>query len=954
MSQELFKKSHPHWLRDLEHPVMDSTVDGLVPVHGYIAEGRPPEEVAMLEKASAYKADAVFFEAGRNGGPPVAQAFVFVSSQAANDDEFAELHKRLWSWGGVPLLYRRTPGLLQLFRCAHKPDFVSKNGEIVCKPFKTLSTAAAISADPWWDNTQLRNGTVWDDPNIAKQVLSAKKAAHKGLIDAVADLNNDLNEEGVLKKHLRRKLLILSLLIAYLEARGIFQSEYFQQFRPGATRFFQVLADGRALIALLADLENRFNGNVFTLERSDRDSLVGNLQLAKFARLIEAKQQKGGQLTLWELYSFRDLPVELISHIYQIFVTDSTTAVYTPPFLVRLMLDEALSWERLDRLFENNEVILDPSCGSGVFLVEAYKRLVLHWRSRNGWKKPTKTVLKALLKRLHGIDLEQGAVELAAFSLYLALCDALEPETIRSSMRLFPPLQDKTLHCSCFFEAKEQGLIKEPVGVVTGNPPFTSTLATPAAKRSYERYEQLHGPLPDRQLAYLFLHEAMEMVASGGLLSLLQQYNFLYNQQSVVFRQAFLSRWNVREVLDFISVRGLFQKGKVDTKVIVVVSEASAPPPDTKILHATFRRSGKIDAEQGFDIDYYDLHWLPRQLPLDNDGVWRSDLFGGGRVLAFVNRLKEFRTLGDYAEAMTWDYGEGFIEGARGLSRPAKHIIGKKLLPSEALTLRGIDTSTISKAPERAIEGPRSEKRFTPPMLLVREHMDLPHALWQAHYLTYRNQIVGFCSPPEEVEQLTMISRWFSKTKKPLQAFVAASSTRLFSRKATAASAHDIIGLPYPENRKLDLSENELILVDDVVDYYRDLIRLGEDSDVMSREGHDALPQFNEVFLKQLNATYNKNQLKALPHQSWSGIICQPFAFGQASVDWSGTEALRGRLDRLLREQQGSTLHVTRIARIYDGSFIFLLKPDRLRYWLRSVALRDADETLADLRAQGF
>jgi len=27
-----------------------------------------------------------------------------------------------------------------------------------------------------------------------------------------------------------------------------------------------------------------------------------------------------------------------------------------------------------------------------------------------------------------------------------------------------------------------------------------------------------------------------------------------------------------------------------------------------------------------------------------------------------------------------------------------------------------------------------------------------------------------------------------------------------------------------------------------------------------------------------------------------------------------------------------------------------MLKPDRLRYWLRSVALRDADETLADLR----
>ena len=83
-----------------------------------------------------------------------------------------------------------------------------------------------------------------------------------------------------------------------------------------------------------------------------------------------------GQLTLWQLYSFKDLPVELISHIYQLFVTDSNSSVYTPPFLVRLMLEEALSWDRLDRLEQKKEIILDPSCGSGVFLVEAYKRLV--------------------------------------------------------------------------------------------------------------------------------------------------------------------------------------------------------------------------------------------------------------------------------------------------------------------------------------------------------------------------------------------------------------------------------------------------------------------------------------------------------------------------------------------------------------------------------------------------
>lgn len=942
------------WLVGFDASATSSDVDGLVPVNGYERDGRPPEEVAMMEKASAYQAQAVFFEAGRNGGPPAAQAFIFVSDGPADDPQFAELHQRLWSWGGVPLVYRKTPGLVQLFRCAHKPDFVSPTGERVCKPFKTLKTAAAISNDPWWDSARLRNGTLWDDPAVCKMMLSASKAAHKRLIDAVKQLNADLNEEGILKKHLRRKLLILSLLVAYLEERGVLLPDYFGQFHKGASKFFEILARGDALVKLLSALEERFNGNVFTLDPADRQSLKGNSQLARFARLIEGREELNGQLTLWQLYSFKDLPVELISHIYQLFVTDSNSSVYTPPFLVRLMLDEALSWERLDRLQQNNEIILDPACGSGVFLVEAYKRLVLHWRSRNGWKRPGVTVLKGLLKKVHGVDLEEGAVELAAFSLCLALCDALEPETIRASIKLFPLLAGKTLHHSCFFQAKEAGLIKESVGLVTGNPPFTSSLGTPGAERSYQRYESTHGSLPDKQLAYLFLHEGMEMVAEGGALCMLQQYNLLYNQQSLSFRRDFIAKWDVREILDFVSVRGLFQKGGADTKVIVVLAEAAKPAADRRILHATFRRSGRVDAEQGFDIDYYDLHWLPRALALGNDGVWRADLLGGGRVLGFLDRLKTFRTLGQYAADQGWDFGEGFIEGQRNVSRPADHIIGKSLLPSEALGAEGIDVSAIVKAPPKPIEGPRSERRFTPPMLLVREQMNLPHAVWSKHYLTYKDQIVGFAAPRDQLSSLAKVDQWLASEASALRAFAAGVSVKLFTKKATTLSCADILALPYPENGTLDLSGNEKVLVEDVTDYYRDLIRLGEDSEAMKESGVPALTEFAATFTRQINAIYKKNPLRALPPQILPGAICLPFAFGGGKVDWSGADELKGKLDSLLHEQRGTTLHVTRIARIYGDSFIFLLKPAPLRYWLRSTALRDADETLSDFRAQGF
>ena len=647
--------------------------------------------------------------------------------------------------------------------------------------------------------------------------------------------------------------------------------------------------------------------------------------------------------------------MELISHIYQLFVKDTNVAVYTPHFVVRMMLSEVLNWERLDRLEKNDEVILDGACGSGVFLVEAYKRLVLHWRYNNEWKRPGQTVLKKLLtSRLRGVDLEPGAVELSAFSLCLALCDALEPEEIRTSIKLFPPLKEETIHTGCFFELREQGTVKGKVGVVVGNPPFASKLGTDGAKRAYARYQKEHGELPDKQVAYLFLHESMEMLERGGVLSMLQQYNLLYNQQSLGFRRKFIERWDVREILDFISVRGLFQKGDADTKVIVVVAEARTAPPKREILHATFRRSGRADAEQGFDIDYYDMHWLPRKLALQNDGVWRSDLLGGGRVLGFADKIRKYPTLSEFAAAKGWDYGEGYIIAEKGRRVPAKHITGQRTLPSDAISQDGIDASKITTETAKLFRSPYTCRRFSTPMVLVHEQFNLNHGIWNEHYLTYQNQIVGFCAKPNEFAELLKVDSFLKQEKRTLQAFVAAASVKLFTQHATTLSGIDIYKLPYPQAGKLALSAHEAILVADIVDYYRDLIRLGEDSDAMRKPGVPALPVFNDVFTARINAVYKKNKLRALEPQAWPGVVCQPYIFGKGDVYWNGAEELKDKLNSLLKEKKGN-INITRIARLYDGNTgIYLLKPDRLRYWLRSVALRDADETLADLVEQGF
>ena len=187
-----------------------------------------------------------------------------------------------------------------------------------------------------------------------------------------------------------------------------------------------------------------------------------------------------------------------------------------------------------------------------------------------------------------------------------------------------------------------------------------------------------------------------------------------------------------------------------------------------------------------------------------------------------------------------------------------------------------------------------------------------------------------------------------------LKAYAAVTSARMFAQKATALSAADIKAMPFPEDQRLDLSANETVLAEDIVRFQSDLIRLGNGAPALKENARNGLAAFAECYTRQVNTVYNSKPLVALPHQSWPGVICFPFCFGEGKVEWDGVDLLSDRLNSLLKEQRSQTLSITRMARIYDDRFIFLLKPDRLRYWLRSAALRDADETLAELREQGF
>jgi len=180
-------------------------------------------------------------------------------------------------------------------------------------------------------------------------------------------------------------------------------------------------------------------------------------------------------------YEFSVLPIEILGHIYEQFLgktirlTDSHQAkieekpevrkaggvYYTPSYIVDYivketvgkMLDKASKKDLKDKNFKIT--ILDPACGSGSFLVGAYKYLLNFylnfWTDKANIQEALKNGkiyqvdkttfrltrnLKSsiLLNNIYGVDIDSQAVEVTKLSLLLTLMDG---EIVEADKQLF-------------------------------------------------------------------------------------------------------------------------------------------------------------------------------------------------------------------------------------------------------------------------------------------------------------------------------------------------------------------------------------------------------------------------------------------------------------------------------------------------------------------------------------
>ena len=113
------------------------------------------------------------------------------------------------------------------------------------------------------------------------------------------------------------------------------------------------------------------------------------------------------------------------------------------------------------------------------------------------------------------------------------------------------------------------------------------------------------------------------------------------------------------------------------------------------------------------------------------------------------------------------------------------------------------------------------------------------------------------------------------------------------------------------------------------------------------------MKNFGETYCKILNTVYKEFK----PHEPiiTNSFVCFPVYYGeQPKLANEDLDKFENYMGRLVYREIGRNLRVVRVIRVYDNNIVYLIKPNQVRYWLRSVAIRDADETFADLVKQGY
>jgi len=772
----------------------------------------------------------------------------------------------------------------------------------------------------------------------------------------------------------------------------------------------EILSNHDDAYSLFRWLNDRFNGDLFPgkgatpqsreKEWQDEIAQVRPKHLKMLAEFVGGETLiESGQRSLFPLYSFDTIPLELISSIYEEFVGPANRGSgthYTPGHVVDLMLDSVLPWNDPNW----NVRVLDPACGSGIFLVKAFQRLVYRWKLSHRREEPTAGKLRNILENnLFGIDINAEAVRVASFSLYLAMCDEIDPKYYWTQVQ-FPRLRNRNLHAGDFFDLKRErpDLCRRTFDLVVGNAPWgQGTITSPAkewarAKEWSVSYGAL-GPL--------FLPYAAQLTARDGIVSMLEPSNLLTNTvtTSRAFRRRLLSEFKIEEIVNLSALRfGLFASA-IDPACIVTLRPTKGEGDLISYVCPKPMRSSLDDYR--ITLDSQDTHFVSPYDAARDDRIWSVLIWGGSRDLSLVRRLSGHPTLADLKKRGVVRTREGIIRGDK--KKTMKALLGRRILESAGQkNITGeIDASDLPINDDDRVHSRESTdlKSFELPQLIIKQGWSARTGRFEAgivrnsldgHGVLCSQSFISVSSDPECQQVLDTACDVYNSI---LAVYYLLLTSGRFASYRPEPTATDLLSLPIPKPRSaaradssdhmrdlFELTEAELSLVEDLFQYTLPDFKGDSESPGRLRTArgavHDELERYCETFMRVLKSGFGEEKhLAATVFEEIQESDPLPLRMLVIHLDLVRSDAVvvrresiqPGKLLEMLQRLRPSVVNDpkntrsgalrNRPVRIYTSFLIeerqvpsvVLIKPDQMRYWTRAAALYDADEVAADI-----
>lgn len=593
-----------------------------------------------------------------------------------------ERQRFVWNQGLVPLLVLMMPGQVEVYsgvRKPLKPDAPDDTPDGTMIPdlgniAKAMECAKFVRS--------VETGQFFHDH---RDFFPPGEAVDRCLVMNLVQAARRLKDQGW-KLDRAHALLGRALFVSFLHQRGFIKPHHF----PLHTKSLLDIVKGRSFEdakrllygegGLFPALKREFNGTMFdsALDAEARD--IRKPHLGILADFLGGAEMESGQLTMFSDYDFRVIPVETISAIYEEFMKDADLkrkhdegAFYTPRHLAETTLHVAVE----DRYAEAAAwSVLDPACGSGIFLVAMFNMLAAQWLRDNANRtKKTKAqaLLEILQQRIRGVDLNLDACRIAAFSLYLALFEKLVPidlDEFKKRVRadhFLPPL----------LRSDKEGLKAEPAVIIHGD--FLRD------KLPLERdYDLIIGNPPwesrgKEQIALHFAKRTPEFLRAGGIGCLILPTTILVNRHGTLDGDWFRVM-TVEKIVQLADYRKLMFASAIHAGFIIRYQN-SKPALEHTIIYETPKVS-RFDRRRGVIVVEPDDQKVVTQRDVlaaslqDSkheqnrlQALWSRKFWGSPRDEAFLRRLDFLPRLLNAKQKLKWRGGVGFKPHYPGASQ---------------------------------------------------------------------------------------------------------------------------------------------------------------------------------------------------------------------------------------------------------------------------------------------